>query len=77
MQAVKAEGLIAEDDVDTWYKADDIQIRFYDNVALLTFILIAQPSAADQAAQRFFNSGVLVQRDGHWQAVNWQATVAH
>ena len=62
------------------YSAENVQIRFELELALLTFTLIAEnPSESGRTIQRYYNSGVLKNSAGedeppHWQAVLWQAT---
>lgn len=54
------------------YSAEDILVRPFDDSAALTFRLVAH--AADGTRTEFRNSGMLVNRDGQWQVVTWQAT---
>jgi hypothetical protein len=54
------------------YSAEQVRIRFYDQLALLDFTLVA--TAEDDSQQRFLNSGVFKRNAGQWRAVNWQAT---
>lgn len=54
------------------YSAEDILVRPFDDSAALTFRLVAH--AADGTRTQFRNSGMLVNRDGQWQVVTWQAT---
>ncbi|NEP62531.1 MAG: nuclear transport factor 2 family protein [Symploca sp. SIO2G7] len=63
------------------YFAEDIVIRFENELALLTFTLVAESpdESGTKTIQRYYNSGVLkntAARDqpAHWQAVLWQAT---
>jgi hypothetical protein len=54
------------------YSAENIDIRLYDNIAVLTFKLVAKQQG--KVIQSYFNTGTLTKRDNHWQAVAWQAT---
>ena len=62
------------------YSATDVQIRLENELALLTFTLVAEtPGESGRTIQRYYNSGVLKNsaQDGeppHWQALLWQAT---
>ena len=62
------------------YSAADVKIRFENELALLTFTLIAEtPGESGSSIQRYYNSGVLKNsaakgESPHWQALLWQAT---
>lgn len=53
------------------YRAEDAEVRFFAETALLHFTLVAEEEAG---TLRFLNSGVLIRADDRWQVVNWQAT---
>lgn len=77
MEGVHESGEIEEADVEIWYEAEDIATKTVGETVILTFTLVAMPAAGnDEPVQRFFNSGVLVQMDDRWQALNWHATAA-
>ncbi|MEM7053150.1 MAG: nuclear transport factor 2 family protein [Pseudomonadota bacterium] len=69
-----------EDQSPPVYSAEDVTIRFENELALLTFTLVAEtPTEAEASIQRYYNSGVLKNsavegESPHWQAVLWQAT---
>lgn len=71
MQGVRSSGPVAESDIRMHYGAEDIQIRIYDDVAVLNFTLLGN---SDEEQLRFYNSGTLVRKDMGWQVVSWQAT---
>ena len=71
MQGVRSGGPVAEADIRMHYGAEDIQIRIYDDVAVLNFTLLGN---SDEEQLRFYNSGTLVRKDTEWQVVSWQAT---
>lgn len=73
MAGVTSRGKLSEQDITLRYGADDIQIRVYDNTAVLTFTLVGQN---DSEQLRFYNMGTLVQGEHGWQVVAWQATRA-
>lgn len=54
------------------YKAVDTHIQYFDGAAVLTFQLV---SVSEGNERRYFNSGVLIKREGRWQVVNWHATL--
>ncbi|MDF2179699.1 nuclear transport factor 2 family protein [Aliiglaciecola sp. CAU 1673] len=53
------------------YRALDTNIRHFNDIAIVTFTLVAKSAEEEN---RFFNSGVFINREGRWQALNWQAT---
>lgn len=55
------------------YSSKDVKIRVYDDMAVVTFRLVAA-ELADDASAEFFNTGVFQKRDGQWKAFTWQAT---
>lgn len=62
------------DDVDQpVYSSEDVNIRLFDDIAVVTFRLVAADLAEDTGTE-FFNTGVFQQRDGQWKAFTWQAT---
>ena len=54
------------------YSAEDIVVRPYGSTAALTFRLVAHNP--DGTTNYYRNSGTLLQRNGRWQVVTWQAT---
>ncbi|WP_062483664.1 nuclear transport factor 2 family protein [Lacimicrobium alkaliphilum] len=73
MQGVRETGPVEESAVSTWYGAEDVNIRIFDNVALLTFKLVGK---TDELTEYYLNSGTFVRENGKWQAINWHATKA-
>ncbi len=71
-------GLSAPDASDsnrTSYSAEQVVIRLYGPMAVVTFRLVAATETPDGIAyQRFWNSGTFRKRGGVWRVVNWQAT---
>ena len=62
----------ADADTGPVYSAADVDIRLYDDMAIIAFRLVA--TAADGSEQYYFNTGTFAFRDNHWEAVAWQAT---
>lgn len=54
------------------YSAEDVDIRLYDDMAVVAFRLVA--NAADGSVLNYFNTGTFARRDGRWEAIAWQAT---
>lgn len=73
MQGVRSSGPVAETDIRMHYAAEDIQIRIYEDLAVLNFTLLGN-SESEQL--RFYNSGVLQRQGDSWQVLSWQATRA-
>lgn len=59
------------------FSAEDIQIRVYDDMAIVAFRLVGTPpeNADELGQQNYFNTGTFLKRDGRWQVVAWQATI--
>lgn len=58
------------------YSAEDVDIRLYDDVAVVAFRLVATPTEGSEApGGQYLNTGTFQKRDGEWRAVAWQATV--
>ena len=59
------------------YLAENVDIRVYDESAILAFTLVAlQENDESQrgVTEKFLNTGMLVKRFGRWVVVAWQAT---
>ncbi len=54
------------------YSGEDVDIRLYDDMAVVAFRLVA--TDADGSVLNYFNTGTFARRDGRWVAVAWQAT---
>ncbi|RUO39470.1 nuclear transport factor 2 family protein [Pseudidiomarina aestuarii] len=63
---------IPDDEVNSWYSAENLEVKWAGDAAIVNFTLVA--TAIDGTRQEYLNSGVLVERDGRWQAMNWNAT---
>lgn len=53
------------------YGAENVQIRVYDDAAVVAFRLTAK---TEDERMEYFNTGTFLKRDGEWRAVAWQAT---
>ena len=58
------------------YFGDEVDIRVYDDMAIVAFKLVGTPTdkAAGGDVMYYFNTGIFLKRDGVWQVVAWQAT---
>jgi len=54
------------------YRGEDVAIRVFDDLAVVTFRLVA--GMPDGGVSEYFNTGVFALRDGQWKAFTWQAT---
>ncbi len=70
VKSVREEAAQKKPDTTT-YSAEHVQVRQYGDVAVLNFQLVAREG---DKVETYRNSGTFVQRNGKWQAVNWQAT---
>ncbi|AXJ00933.1 protein of unknown function (DUF4440) [Cyclonatronum proteinivorum] len=64
--------LPSDTEPELFYHAEEVHIRFVENLAVLHFTLVATDGETES---RFLNSGILMQEEGQWQVISWQATV--
>ncbi len=55
------------------YSADEVQLKWFGDTAVVAFRLVATPPAG-KPIDYYFNTGTFVKRDGEWRVVAWQAT---
>ena len=55
------------------YSGEEVDVRLYDDMAVIAFKLVGTPSDGS-AALHYYNTGTFLKRDGVWRAVAWQAT---
>ncbi len=69
-------GFKSNDDSETdntpSYSAEDIEIKLFDNIAVVAFKLVSL--TAEGTLTEYLNSGTFAKRKGQWKVVNWQAT---
>lgn len=59
----------------TTYSAEEIQIKQYDNTAIVAFRLVATTEKdGKKEVANYLNTGTFLKRKGKWQVVAWQAT---
>ncbi|KPD21099.1 nuclear transport factor 2 family protein [Idiomarina abyssalis] len=58
--------------VEVWYEAEDIEVKQFGDTVVFNFTLTAEEEG--KVTKYYYNTGVLIERDGRWQAVNWNAT---
>lgn len=73
MQGLSESGEATDEDTPA-YSARDVEIRVFENTAVITFRLVAE--FADETTRNYYNTGVFRERDGQWRAIAWQATQA-
>lgn len=57
------------------YSAEDVVVHQYGDTAIVAFRLVQSETEDGKAVARSFrNTGTFRKRNGHWQAVAWQAT---
>ena len=66
------EGSTADGAELTTYRGEDVNIRVFEDLAVVTFRLVAE--MPDGASSEFFNTGVFARREDEWKAFTWQAT---
>lgn len=58
------------------YHAEDVDIRLYENTAIVAFRLVSVIQEGDETETSYnLNTGTFLKRDGLWQAAAWQSTV--
>ncbi len=55
------------------YSGEDVDVRLYDDMAVVAFKLVGTPADGSRALY-YYNTGTFLKRDGIWKAVAWQAT---
>lgn len=63
-----------EDQPETIYTAEDVNIRLYGSTAVVTFRLMGVEQTEPAAVTEYFNTGTFVKQGDQWRAVAWQAT---
>ncbi|HNP36123.1 MAG TPA: nuclear transport factor 2 family protein [Woeseiaceae bacterium] len=56
------------------YAATDVDIRLYDDMAIVAFRLVATTGDNTKKRSQYLNTGSFLKRNGVWQVVAWQAT---
>lgn len=73
MQGMWGSAPLQDSDVTSWYRADDLELTVLGEAVVVNFTLVAEPVDNSEASY-FYNSGVLIEDEGEWRAINWQAT---
>ncbi len=55
------------------YSGEDVDVRVYDDMAVVAFKLVGTPSDGSEVLY-YYNTGTFVKHDGEWRVVAWQAT---
>lgn len=61
------------DDQAPVYTAEEVQLKWFDDVAVVAFKLVATPPG-DLPRMYYWNTGTFVKRGEEWRVVAWQAT---
>lgn len=71
----------AEDDADeeelpVTYRAEEVDIRLYDDVAIVAFRLVGETTQPNGYVERqdYFNTGTFLKQSDVWSVIAWQAT---
>lgn len=66
----------AYEEPEVTYVGEDVDVRIYDDTAVVAFKLVGTPTdtASGAEALYYFNTGTFLKRDGVWRVVAWQAT---
>ncbi len=62
----------ADDSQSPSYSAEAVDIRLYDDMAIVAFELVGIDP--DGTVSRYLNTGTFVMRNDAWKAIAWQAT---
>lgn len=73
MQGMWGSAPLRDEQVTQWYHARELELTVLDDVVIANFILVAEPVDGSEASY-FYNTGVLVEDQGEWRAINWNAT---
>ncbi|KFZ30603.1 hypothetical protein IDSA_08710 [Pseudidiomarina salinarum] len=78
VRSAETPGADGDADADIiWYYAENIELKPLGEAVIVNFTLGAEADHKPESpGRRFLNTGVLIKRDGRWQAINWNATAA-
>lgn len=63
-----------DEDFEIVYSGVDMDVRVYDDTAIVAFKLVGTPVDPTTEPLNYFNTGTFLKRNGKWQVVAWQAT---
>jgi len=61
------------EEVPVRYTGEEVDIRLYDDVAVVAFRLVGTPGDGSEPSH-YFNTGTFLKRNGEWRVIAWQAT---
>jgi len=66
----------AEEQLPVTYRAEEVDIRLYDDVAIVAFRLVGETTQpnGDVERQDYFNTGTFLKKNDVWSVIAWQAT---
>ena len=73
MQGFDAAAAGSDDSPAVVYSGEEIDIRLYDDMAVVAFKLVGTPADGSEKLL-YYNTGTFLKRDGNWRVVAWQAT---
>ena len=73
MQGMWGSTPLPDSDVSSWYRADDLELTVLGETVIVNFTLVAEPTDGSESSY-FYNSGVLIEDENEWRAINWHAT---
>ena len=65
-----------EEELTVTYRAEEVDIRLYDDVAIVAFRLVGETTQpnGDIERQDYFNTGTFLKKNDVWSVIAWQAT---
>jgi len=65
-----------EEELPVTYRAEEVDIRLYDDVAIVAFRLVGETTQpnGDVERQDYFNTGTFLKQSDVWSVIAWQAT---
>lgn len=73
MQGMWGSTPLPDDQVESWYHARDLALTIIGDAVIANFTLVAEPVDGSDASY-FYNTGVMIEDEGEWRAINWNAT---
>ena len=73
MQGFDSSGAESDEAPAVVYSGEEIDVRLYDDVAVVAFKLVGTPADGSDKLY-YYNTGTFLKRDDTWRVVAWQAT---
>lgn len=65
---------VSDDESEIAYSGVEMDVRLYDDAAIVAFKLVGTPANSSAEALYYYNTGTFLKRHGTWRVVAWQAT---